>query len=625
VENPLTGRDEGPAVRVIPARTELHRALFASPDKYSLLAFFACLFFSEWYLFFRNPGHFFQADAVFVLYDRPSSFTDFLSSFIKLDQSGWYRPLSLEFPAFILYPWFGLNPVGYRLVVYMVFVALTIAVYVLGVALTKRRTAAAVGTFFFAIHTTNAFTTYDIAFAPELLYGGFYVLAALAFLRFCQTHSRYAYCVSLACLVGSLLSKEAAATLPALLFLLHLLFAPPYSDFRSRVNRALRSTAPHFIVVVVYAVFVLGYLRVQGLDLGELLDRPRHTQEGGYHFVVDHGIFDNMDLAATWAFNIPRGWHGDFRHVPQGWMFSLKLFRVFAAALTLVLCFTPYRRVVLFGLAWFVISLSPTLPLVNHFMPYYLFLPLVGFSFVIGASACWFGDQLRRVHRSIPSVALALTFGPMFWVCAISVQADMRDHRALGGSSELARKTLHDVQNLYPDLPRNVLLYIDDSEYPFAWDHAWGGLIHMVYDRRDIDVRYASNGDLPDLTKASNTVALRYIDGSLVDETPAFRKDPTAYVPFVDSDLYRLSVERPDVTISDSFAVTVTGVHDRVVKIAYRVDGGTIEAFSTYMDSSGRALFSISPQTRKGSYKFVGFHIDGQRGWIRAESAITVH
>jgi hypothetical protein len=310
----------------------------------AVLAFFGLVFAVEWYLFFRDPGHFFQADTIFVLYDRPSSFADFLSTFIKLDQSGWYRPLSLDLPAFILYPWLGLNPVGYRLVVYVVFAALTIAVYLLGVRLMKRRTAAAVATFFFAIHTTIAYTTYDIAFAPELLYSGFYILAVLAFLRFCQTHNHSSYHISLACLVGSLFSKEAAATLPAVLFLLHLLVTPPFGDFRSGIFRAFRATAPHFIVVFVYGLFVVGYLHVQKLDLTELLNRPRQVHEGGYYFVVDNGILENADIAATWAFNIPRGWHGDFRHIPDGWVLFLKVFRVFAAALSLILCFTPYRR-----------------------------------------------------------------------------------------------------------------------------------------------------------------------------------------------------------------------------------------------------------------------------------------
>jgi hypothetical protein len=92
----------------------------------------------------------------------------------------------------------------------------------------------------------------------------------------------------------------------------------------------------------------------------------------------------------------------------------------------------------------------------------------------------------------------------------------------------------------------------------------------------------------------------------------------------VGSDAYRLIVERSDVTVNDSFAVTVTNVSERAVRIAYRLDGGAIETFSAYMDRNGRSAFNISPSTRKGSYEFVGFNIGGQQGWIRAESTITV-
>src|SRR5262245_34472109 len=78
-------------------------------------AFFTLLFVIEWYLYFRSAGHYFQADTVFLLYHRVTSLPQFLRQFTQLQLSGWYRPLSHQFFEYILYPFLGLNPVGYRI------------------------------------------------------------------------------------------------------------------------------------------------------------------------------------------------------------------------------------------------------------------------------------------------------------------------------------------------------------------------------------------------------------------------------------------------------------------------------------------------------------------------------
>src|SRR5437773_989955 len=218
--------------------------------------FFVFLFIVEWYLYFRSAGHYFQADTVFLLYHRATTLAEFLREFTRLQLSGWYRPLSHQLFEFFLYPLLGLNPVGYRIPVYALFVANTAAVYALSLKVLGRHLAAALGTFFFAVHTTNAFTTYDLGFMPELLYTLLYVCAVLAYIRFVQRGSKSAYALSIACFIGSLLSKEAAITLPPVLCLTYLLVTPAFSSLRARFYGALRSTFIYAAITVVYLAFV---------------------------------------------------------------------------------------------------------------------------------------------------------------------------------------------------------------------------------------------------------------------------------------------------------------------------------------------------------------------------------
>ena len=75
---------------------------------------------------------------------------------------------------------------------------------------------------------------------------------------------------------------------------------------------------------------------------------------------------------------------------------------------------------------------------------------------------------------------------------------------------------------------------------------------------------------------------------------------------------------------SDKYSITVTGIREAPVRIIYRLNGGLIETFTAGLDAEGRATFQVGPKTRKGVYRFLGFYISGQKGWIRSEKTITV-
>jgi len=589
--------------------------------------FFVFLFVVEWYLYFRSAGHYFQADTVFLLYHRVTNLPQFLRQFTQLQLSGWYRPLSHQLFEYILYPYLGLNPVGYRIPVYAIFIANTAAVYALGLALLRRHLPAAIGTFFFAVHTTNAFTTYDLGFLPDLMYAGFYLCAVLAYIRFLQRGSRPSYALSIACFIGSLLSKEAAVTLPIVLCLTYLFLTPATDSLRVRLYGGARSTAIYAAIGSAYLVFVLGYLHVQEFDIAKLFNKPEAASNGSYHLVFDRTIASNADLAASWAFNMPRAWQGGFRRLPQGLVTFLSFFRLVALGLTVVLLLSPARRIVGFGVAWFLVTVLPALPLANHFLPYYLFLPIVGVSLVIGSAFAWAADALARLHRIAAVSMILILFSGLLWACSASIHADIENHRLLGGSADIAFRSLNDLMRLYPQLPAKATIYIDDAEQPLAWDHSWGGLINMAYGRDDVTVLYSSVGDalgLSDRTIQSEAIVLKFGAGGFIDQTAAFRTAPLPYIPFNPSDIHALSLSSERIRPRESFFIAITGAHDVVAKIAYIIDNGPTQVFDANLDRQGHCRFDVSESTRKGAYRFVAFKIPGENSWIRSDAKITV-
>ena len=172
------------------------------------LPVFAGLAALDYFVFFRPNRHFFEGDTIHWFYLRHRSIREFLTSFFQLDPAGWYRPLTDRTVQSIFYPFFGLEPSGYRVVHYFLFVAVILAVYQFVWLTSRRRLAACLGTLFFAVHSVNAFVTFDVLFTPEVVYTFFYVCAAIA-------HLRNSVKLSVALFVLSMLSKEAAATLPA--------------------------------------------------------------------------------------------------------------------------------------------------------------------------------------------------------------------------------------------------------------------------------------------------------------------------------------------------------------------------------------------------------------------------
>src|SRR5262249_28925312 len=143
------------------------------------------------------------------------------------------------------------------------FLADIIAVWLLAAALTKKRAAAALAALFFAFHTVNAYTTYDLSFAPELVYTLFYIASVVTFLRFLDGGPRSLKFLSLVFFLASLCSKEAAVTLP--LALLALALVEGHS-----LRKVGLELLPYGISVAFYLWFTLSHLGVASEALASL-------------------------------------------------------------------------------------------------------------------------------------------------------------------------------------------------------------------------------------------------------------------------------------------------------------------------------------------------------------------
>ena len=574
----------------------------------------------EYIIYFRHNAHFFQGDTVYWFYFRHRTIGDFFISFFNLDPAGWYRPLAARTVQSLFFPFFGLEPAGYRVVQYILFMAVMFATYRLALIVTRRRLAALIAILFFGVHTVNAYTTYDVAFAPELIYTFFYICGVIAYLHYRNSHQTSFFILSIAFLLACLASKEAAVTLPLMLVILDIVVC------RTSIREAITAARTHLVILVVYLLLVWGYLGVQRPAFQSILKRP--GPEIAYRFALDRTILDNARYAATWAFNLSRGWQTESRHL-TGWTITfLKLFRAMFLILALWSMFRPERRLILASAVWFVIAVGPALPLFEHFLPHYLFLPLAGLCIAVGVVTEAAYRQASQYSRAGAAVAVAAPLILLAGICAVAARNDARDNRTLGWSSRLAFNSLTDLKAQHPRLQPGTTIYFSDAGEPdLAWDTSQGQLFKMVYGDDSIQTLYWGWGEVitRSVLERGPLIVMKYDQFHFHDITKEFLAASEPPVGYQARPEYRLAVTPAAAKLGEKYWLLISGLENSDVTLHYTVDGSPVRAITAHFDDHHQASFDVSDQTHKGLYKFVGFRKAGTEDWIQAAASIRIN
>jgi len=582
-------------------------------------AFAAGLALLEYFFYFYSNSHFFQGDSILYFNLRYRSVQEFLLGFIHLDPAGWYRPLTARTVQSLLYPFFGFEPFPYRVVHYVLLLSTSVAIYKLALIMTRRKSAAALGTLFFAVHTVNGWVSYDVLFTPEVVFTLLYVSASAAYLRYRQSEHGRLRLISVLCFVGSLASKETALTLPVMLVVLDV------AVNRTRVADALKAARVHFAVLAIYVVLIIGYLGVQRPAFTSILKRP--GPEVSYRFALDRTIATNADYALTWAFNLPRGWMTESREL-RGWPIRfLKFFRLATIALGLWVLIRPERRLMIAGVLWFLIAVSPALPLFEHFLPYYLFMPLVGFSIAVGTIIDAAYRGAARFNPHFAAIAIAVPLVVLAGICAVCARRDMANNRLLGISARIAENSLKDVKKAHPTLQPNTTIYISDAEEPsLSWDTSQGAIFKMGYNDETLQTLYWAWDQIitQGVLDRGALVVMKYHQFHLTDVTGEFLARSEPFVSYVSPRENRLDVTPDSVMPGQSYSVAVSGASNVDVTLHYTFNGSPIRALAARLDERGETTVHVSDGYEKGLYKFVGFNLSGSNEWFQALEILRI-
>jgi len=590
-----------------PAETPLHRNQLSS-----VIACCVLLGIAEYVLYHVNFHQYFQGDAVFWMYYRFRSAGEFLRGLVTLDVAHWYRPLSNRTIPALLYPFLGMRPYGYHLVVFACFFVTTCTVFLFVRSLTRRVSTAFLVAFYFSIHSIDIYTTYDFAFTPEIFYVFFYVCAVWLLLLGEQHDSRGWRWASVACCILTLMSKEAAVTIPAMLFVTHLLF------IGGGFVRALRAIAVHLGVWIAYLIYVVWYLGVGG---------------GDYMLVVHTNVISNLVTGIFYALNLRRNGFMPTRVAPHFVFLFLVIFAVVLLAVAVRLLFREERKFIVFGALWFGIGLTPMLML-NGLGPYYVFLSLVGFALIVGTSLNyiyeWLGTYSNWAARAAIGAVLL-----MFWISCHSVlAADTASDSALGLASRWVKNSTTDMLQARPRLQHDTRIYIFDDSVADLWRfHGIGNLFKLVYQDESIKTLYRSLGDRPE-AKIGELVVMKAEAEHLVEVTAAFKADPGKYLGGIDESQFRY-VAPPGVRLhvdpaeavagKDVYWLIVEGLGSDVV-VHYTLDDGPVAEARFRLNPEGKIRFFLTEFTVPGVYHFIRFRAFASPAteWIKADASVRV-
>ena len=279
----------------------------------------------------------------------------------------------------------------------------------------------------------------------QILSGFFFLLALWFFLRYIENaKGRHAIGHWAAFLLG-LGALETNVMYPAIAAVYALLFARAY----------LKAVAPMFLVS---AIFVLVHFRVAPL-----------THQGVYALHFGPSLFATLATYCGWAL-------GPSRAVAI----------VLGAALLALLVWSIRKRqwLVVFGAAWFVIVITPYLPLTEHKMDYYLAVPVAGLA-IMGAAAiaeAWRAKWIWRLAAAACLAAFLAVSLPAAWNIA-------RWHHDRGTRVE---DLAMGVAEIHASQPGKIIL-LDGIDS----DLFWSGIVDLPFRAMEIPHVYLAPGSEP--------------------------------------------------------------------------------------------------------------------------------
>jgi len=276
------------------------------------------------------------------------------------------------------YNLYGLNPLPYHALNVLLHLLNIWLAFKLAGQLSGKKLTALIVAILFAIHPMHVESVAWASERKDVLYAAFYLLALLAYLKYltCGQSTKH-YIITLLLFVASLFSKAAAVTLPVLLIVIDV-----YKG-RKINTRSLLEKTPFFLLSLLFGIL---NIMAQG-EVGAINDLT-----SSYGFI--NRIFLFTSGLAAYIVNLAAPLNLAVLHyLPAQNNGVLPWF--YYASLPFVGCIiwlaakrNPYRKEVLFGLSFFLVTIFVMLQILAVgsmlFAERYTYIPYIGLFYIVG-------------------------------------------------------------------------------------------------------------------------------------------------------------------------------------------------------------------------------------------------
>jgi tetratricopeptide (TPR) repeat protein len=345
------------------------------------------------------------------------------------DVDNYYRPL-MHIVYMLNYYLFGLNPWGFHLVNILFHCGATVLVFLLirrflteqGVTTSLVYLSPAfIAAVLFAVHPIHTEAVTWIAGLPDVSFTFFYLLSFYCYVR-SKTVLSGSYFFSLVCFAVAALFKEPALTLPVIL----LAYDYVYREERLRLTDYVKR-------YISYLVIAAGYLVLRIHILGGFAPLKIHVTMSSYQYAINVFPLFSQYLEKLL---VPLNLNAFYVFHPITSLFQLKgilSLMVTAVIVALIAIAFKRNRIAFLGLLFVTVPLMPVLYIpalgVDTFTDRYLYLPSVGYVFLVGVFLSWAKEKLPRAVTIIMIVAVVI--GGLYAVGTVTRNNVWRDNFSL--------------------------------------------------------------------------------------------------------------------------------------------------------------------------------------------------
>ncbi len=338
----------------------------------------------------------------------PTIFSKSVWSFEELGTSNYYRPM-MHIVYMLNYHLFGLKPWGFHLVNILFHFGASVLVFlVVRRLLTEHRDSMCsvylsppfIAAMLFASHPIHTEAVTWIAGLPDVAFSFFYLLSFYLYMLFREGVKR-GYLLSILSFSVATLFKEPALTLPIMLIAYDYLLKKSDETILAVIKRYM----PYVAISGVY--LLVRYSALRGFAPLE-----SYSYLSTYQFIINvFPLFREYLTSMLWPFDLNL-WH---TFHPISSLFEAKgMISIVVTVLFFIGAVAAYRkdRVIFFSLFLVVVPLLPVFYIKaiggKPFAERYLYLPSVGFVFLLAIFLSWARENLPRAVRSITIVFIVI-------------------------------------------------------------------------------------------------------------------------------------------------------------------------------------------------------------------------